>query len=226
MLHLSSLFVAIAPLLLAHARYPDMICGMAKCPYNPENILQLQACGTAGRLGGTDIQNLFVCQDITGEDKCSITTPTPDNLGCIWVKTPKKYVEVVGAGACLPKKLGPPSIAQIGLMMFLEEASEFGVPVPSPAEQNDCLKHSYNNTNCEAASDRKGRRCGWCTGLNEEYFPFNPPTESLCVQKYALDVGACEALKVKLEPCKTKNPAATATTTLTPAPVLMGGLAA
>lgn len=205
--------------------YGYMICSLAKCPYDPENPLQLQACGTSARLkqGNTTTKDLFTCQDITTKEECTDSVATQDKKGCIWVPIPIEFQDTQGLGGCQPMSVGHPLLeSQYGVTMFLQGMKKYNVTVPTTPEQNDCLKHSYNETACKAAFDRrinseypKGRPCGWCTGLNGKYFPLSPPTNSLCIQQYAIDAGACRLLLKENEPC-TRAPTPSTTTTLSP----------
>lgn len=170
-----------------------------KCTYRPKNILQLQACGTAGRLGDLDLRNYFLCQE---EDQSTCeTTKTEDGHKCVWVSPPSGFKY---DGSCLPSRVAGTftALAREGIKVFLEQLDQLGLKeIPSPREQVDCLKNSYDDAACLAASDRKKRRCGWCSGIDPAYYPFVRRTSNLCIQQEYIDMGACDLLKAKMELC-------------------------
>lgn len=91
----------------------------------------------------------------------------------------------------------------MGVKTFLSEVQALGIEsLPSTLEQNDCQQHSYDPQTCLRTQDRKGRGCGICRDLNPEYYPFNPPLTSLCIQQQYIDNGICDSFKGPLETCK------------------------
>lgn len=179
-----------------------------QCAYRPKNVLQLQACGIAGHLNGLHTKNLILCLEVETESQCK-ETKTEDSKACVWVHTPKgRYEDIYGkdSGTCLPSVVAGPIefIAQEAIRIYLDGLKKMNVAdadIPTPLEQVDCQKHSYDEAACLKASDRKGRPCGWCSGLNPKFFPYVPESSSTCVQQRLIDLKACEYLKEDMPVC-------------------------
>lgn len=174
---------------------------MAGCKYRPKNVAQLQACGIAAKLNGIDVHNLFDCQGISICDECNSTASRSGEL-CAWIDLPDEWREQFGAGSCLPQRLAArPDLIVKGITILCEELNKHGVTDLTTAEQNDCLLHSYNQRECEASTDRRGRQCGWCSDVSTEYFEFIPRTSNICIQNHLLP-NACTMFKTEQVLCK------------------------